>query len=120
MVGVSLGIGGYGYLHWTIQSSLDKHSLMAQKAHPHAGDEVSALIAYVESESHSLRQRNLAVWALGQLPDSRALPVLERFCTGQPCNHDKFLCQRELTRAISLCKGEIPNVLLIGAGRRFE
>jgi len=35
---------------------------------------------------------------------SRALPVLESFYTGGECEHDKFLCQRELSKAIYGCK----------------
>jgi len=63
------------------------------------------LIAYVKSEDHSLRKRNLAVWALGQIGDKRALPVLNQFYTGGPCDHDHYLWQGELQKAIKLCQG---------------
>ena len=120
LIGVSLAGGGYGYLHWTIQSSLDEHSTIAQQAHPHPGDDLAALIAYLESDSHSPREKNQAVWALGQLRDSRALPALERYYTGQPCNHDEFICQRELAKAIELCQGQAPNILFIKARQQAE
>ncbi len=88
---------------WSIRSSVK--AICAEATQEYAGDRVEALIAYVNSESHSLRDRNHAVWALGQIGDRRALPVLEGFYTGGPCNHDKYLCQRELQKAIKLCKG---------------
>lgn len=88
---------------WSIRSSVKEMSTEATKQYP--GDRVEALIAYVDSENHSLRQRNRAVWVLGQIGDERALPVLEKFYTGEPCDHDNCLCQRELQTAIKLCKG---------------
>ncbi len=88
---------------WSIRSSVK--SISAEATQEHAGDRIEALMAYANSENHSLRERNRAVWALGQIGDERALPVLERFNTGQPCNHDTSLCQRELGKAIKLCKG---------------
>jgi len=69
------------------------------------GDRVLALMEYVESDAHRLQDRNRAVWALGQLGDARALPVLEKYFTGGPCDHQRALCQRELEKAIRLCKG---------------
>ena len=71
----------------------------------HAGDQVGALMAVVETPTHSLQERNRAIWALGQLGDSRALPVLEKHFTGGPCDHERALCQRELGKALELCRG---------------
>ena len=44
--------------------------------------------------------------ALGQIGDRRAVPVLERFYTGNACRHDEFLCQKELSKAIDRCNGK--------------
>jgi hypothetical protein len=88
---------------WSIRSSVKEMSAEAVREYP--GDRIEALMTYVDSENHSLRQRNRAVWALGQIGDERALPVLEKWYTGQPCDHDKTLCQRELGRAIKACRG---------------
>jgi hypothetical protein len=88
---------------WSIRASVKKFSVEATQQYP--GDRVEALMTYVNSENHSFRQRNHAVWALGQIGDERALPTLEKWYTGQPCDHDNCLCQRELGRAIKLCKG---------------
>ena len=85
-----------------IRSGVKKISAEATQQYP--GDRVEALIAYVKSDDHNLRQRNFAVWALGQIGE-RALPVLKQFYTGGPCDHDHYLCQYELQKAIKLCEG---------------
>ncbi len=90
---------------FSIRSGVKEISAEATQLYP--GDRVEALITYVNSEDHSLRKRNLAVWALGQIGDKRALPVLTESYTGGPCDHDSRLCQRELQKAIKLCKGSL-------------
>jgi hypothetical protein len=88
---------------WSIRSSVIDMSAEAVSQYP--GDRIEALMAYVDSEDHSLRQRNRAVWALGQIGDKRALPVLEKYYTGGPCDHVNSLCQEELGKAIKACNG---------------
>ena len=90
-------------LFWTLRSSVKEICAEATEQYP--GDRIEALITYVKSENNSLRQRNRSIWALGQIGDERALPTLEKSYTGQPCDHDSRLCQRELQKAIKLCKG---------------
>ena len=90
----------------SIRSGVKDISAEATSLYP--GDRVEALITYVKSEDHSLKQRNLAVWALGRIGDARALPVLNEYYTGGPCDHDNRLCQGELQKAIKLCEGS-PN-----------
>lgn len=88
---------------WLIESGVHAAGEAALLERP--GDRVPALMAYVESPAHSLRERNRAVWALGQLGDARALPVLEKHFTGRQCEHGRALCQHELRKAIRLCRG---------------
>jgi hypothetical protein len=88
---------------WLIGSGV--HAASEAALHDQQGDRVLALMAYVESPKHSLQARNRAVWALGQLGDARALPVLEKHVTGGECDHDRLLCQHELRKAIRLCRG---------------
>ena len=88
---------------WSIRTSVKEMSAEAVGEYP--GDRITALMAYVDSGNHSLRQRNRAVWALGQIGDKRALPVLEKWYTGQPCDHKNSLCQYELGKAIKACNG---------------
>jgi hypothetical protein len=95
----------YLWACFDIRSGVKEISAEAVQQHP--GERVEALIAYVKSENHSLRQRNLAVWALGRIGDRRALPVLKQYYTGGPCDHDNCLCQHELQKAIKLCQGSL-------------
>lgn len=88
---------------WLIGSGVHAASEAALLDQP--GDRVPALMAYIESPKHSLRERNRAVWALGQLGDARALPVLEKHFTDRECEHARVLCQHELRKAIRLCRG---------------
>ena len=102
-----------GAIRLNIQNGLDAWCARAQEADPHPGDDVAALIAYVQSDSHSLRDRDQAVWALGQARDERSLPVLQAFVTDAECDHSKHLCQNELEKALEL-SGESPvNLLMI-------
>jgi hypothetical protein len=87
---------------WLISSGV--HAATEAALHDHPGDRVQALIAYVDSTNHTLRDRNRAAWALGRMGDPRALPVLQKHLTGQKCDHNRFLCQYELRKAIRLCR----------------
>lgn len=109
-------IGGVcilGFLRWDIQSDLVKRCTVAQAAHPHSGDHVAALLDYVQSDLHTLEKRNRAVWALGQTRDSRALPILEKYLSGEDCDHAATLCQSEIKKAIALCCPDSLNLLCI-------
>ena len=81
--------------------------ICAEAMREYPGDRIEAVLAYIESDSHSLRERNKAVWALGYLGDKRALPVLKKYYTGPPCDHDKYLCQGELEKAIKKCESGV-------------
>lgn len=93
---------GFAAVRWSIHSGVREATEKAVLEYP--GDGVLALAAVVDSESHARRDRNRAVWALGQLRDPRALPVLERHRTGGDCDHSRGLCQYELTKAIDLIR----------------
>ena len=88
---------------FSIRSSVKEMCAEATKEYP--GNRVEAWIAYVRSESHSLKKRNRAVWALGQIGDKSALAVLDSFYIDGDCDHEKHLCQHELKKAIYGCKG---------------
>ena len=99
----TVAVAGVVGLELFIQSAAHDEARAAQQQFP--GDEVEALLALVQSERHALGTRNRAVWALGQLHDARALAVLERYYTGGPCDHGRYLCQYELKKAIDACAG---------------
>lgn len=74
----------------------------------YAGDCVETLSALVEDDTQNYSIRNSATWSLGQLGDPRALPVLEKYYTGnipdrEPLN--KTISQYELKKAIALARG---------------
>ncbi len=68
-----------------IGSGVRSFSQIAQAQFP--GKRIDALIAMVDCESCSLHDRNNAVWALGQIDDERALPILEQYYTGAKSGH---------------------------------
>jgi hypothetical protein len=96
--------GGFVGVVWWVQGTAREVAVRATEVFP--GDEVEALVVLVQSEDRSFADRNRAVWALGQLGDERALPMLKRFYTDRACDHSKFLCQKELRKAIDRCSGE--------------
>jgi len=63
-----------------IGSSVRLFSHKAQSQFP--GNRVQALIALVKCQSCDRRDRNNAVWTLGQLDSPAALPVLESCASG--------------------------------------
>lgn len=85
--------------------SIKEKCFLAQEIYK-KDDCVEVLIELVEDEEgRTFKERNGAVWALGQLQDKRALSVLEKFYTGEECDHEKYLCQHELKKAINLING---------------
>lgn len=69
---------------------------------------VDALITLLKDEDRGFSARNSAIWALGQLGDKKALPVLESYYTGnipdrEPLN--ETISQYELKKAINLTSG---------------
>lgn len=69
----------------------------------HKKDCVNSLILVLEDPERNIKEKNDAIWALGQLADKRALPKLKSLYTGQiperePLN--KVISQYELRKAI--------------------
>lgn len=66
-------------------------------------DHVTSLMAVVNSEKFTYKDKNDAIWALGQIGAKQALPLLEGMYTGirdERCNLDENICQYELEKAI--------------------
>jgi len=80
----------------------------AKQAYGMELDCVSALTMLVNDENQDFRPRNNAIWALGQLGDSRALTALQKYYTGNiPAKEslDRAISQYELKKAINLARG---------------
>ncbi len=61
----------------------------------------------IESDNHSFKEKNRAVWALGQMADEKALPFLlylESKLPSEECNPDENICKYEVQKAIKWCK----------------
>jgi hypothetical protein len=73
------------------------------------GDCVVALSQVAVSPDHSYQKRNRAIWALGEIGDSRAIPILENLSTGEPhpphCNIKHGICEYGVSKSIQLCAG---------------
>ena len=66
-------------------------------------DCVDSLVLVLESEDVSIKQKNDAVWALGQIADKRSLPILKKLYTGNIPEReplDKVISQYELKKSI--------------------
>lgn len=74
----------------------------------YSGDCVQALVSLLKDEERGFKPRNHAIWALGQLGDSRSLPVLQKYYTGiipDQESLDQTISQYELKKAINLTSG---------------
>lgn len=76
----------------------------------YGGDCVEALVTLLKDEDKGYRARNDAIWALGQLGDSRAFPTLKSMYTGnipprEPL--DQMISQYELRKAVNLTNGGV-------------
>ena len=112
---ILVGLMAFGLVSFSIGRDVRSVSELAIQCY--GGYSVEALICRVEDANESLREINHAVWALGQLGDRRALPALRKHYTGQPCDHAKELCQRELAKAIRLIDGGINAAAWIWRGQ---
>lgn len=98
-------------LFFVITGTLIGHEVKSRcrvATHKYGGDCVEALMSQLADENQGYRARNDAVWALGQIGDDRALPILQTYYDGNIPNrepHDKSISQYELKKAINLTKG---------------
>jgi hypothetical protein len=91
-------VTGYAAVFASIHADVTDAARSAMNKY--SGDRVQALCAMVDCETCGLAERNRAVWAVGQLRDARALPILMKYYTRQTCNHRSDLCQYELQKAV--------------------
>jgi hypothetical protein len=103
MFGVGLILLAYGGVCLVIGAGVD--DVLEKGRVRFSGNDTNALVAMMNSSDIPLKDRNLAVWALGQLGDTRAAASLEKLLTGKPCDHATVVCQRELRKAIRQCRG---------------
>lgn len=113
MVGVGLIVVfavllvGYVTLVWARHSAIESVCTNVQAVY--VGDRVEALVEYLLSDEPTLEEKNRVVWVLGELRDERALPALESLLASRECDHTRFVCQREVVKAIHKINGDTPN-----------
>jgi len=69
-----------------------------------------ALSQFLDDESNPFEDRNSAIWSLGQLGETEALPILEKYYTGNIPDReplDQTISQYELRKAIKLVKSGV-------------
>jgi len=72
-------------LKWIINAEVNR---LANHAVEHfQKDRIESLIALVWSGEFDIGQKDNVIWTLGILEDKRALPLLDSFYIGEPCDH---------------------------------
>lgn len=105
---VAVGVGFFVLFFLVTSSWIGvsvKEKCLAATARYGNDDCVLILIDQVVDKGASFRERNYAIWALGQLGDGRALPVLESMHTGNIPDREPYdagISQHEIKKAINL------------------
>ncbi len=110
VVTILIGIFVFTFVITTTWIGYDVKDQCQRAKDQYKGNCVYALSKLVDDSNHSYRARNSAIWALGQIGDKDALPVLEKYYTGnipprEPLNGG--ISQYELKKAINLVNGGI-------------
>ncbi len=107
---VSVSIAGLLFIVTCAWIGYEVRSVCHSAIRKYGDDCTPALVAQLEDERNDYRERNDAIWALGQLGDARALPTLQKYYTGNiPAREplDTTISQYELKKAINLAGGGI-------------
>ncbi len=94
----------------------DVKKLCFEAKKDYGGNCTDALVSLVKDEERDFGKRNSAIWALGQLGDSRVLPILQSLYTGYIPPREswnKTISQYELKKAINLTSGELNMTAII-------
>ena len=84
----------------------DANSFAEEVSKDFQKDKTAALIAVIDSENYTLKDKNKAIWALGVLKEKEALSKLESLVTNEECMHEKDLCQYEINKATKKINGK--------------
>lgn len=89
-----------------IHKQVDEITMIAMKEY--RLNAIESLTNLIKSENHSFKDKNSAIWALGQFADQEALPFLEGLYIQTeekgPCSRNNELCKYEIEKAIKWCK----------------
>ena len=104
-----IGIPVVGYFVLCLSIGVGVRNAVSDAQSRFPGDPAGALIAVATSDEASLKDRNRAIWALGQRGSPEALPILQTLETSEKCDHETSICQHEVDQAIEGCSG-VPNI----------
>lgn len=109
ILGVSLVLilFSYAILSWQRYTTIGDVTAKAQQKFP--GDRIESLIAYLNSDFTNLEEKTQVIWVLGELRDGKAILALQALSHAGHCDHSKYVCQRELLKALRKIKGETFN-----------
>jgi len=102
VIAILIVAGGFFSLFYTVRKTCN---IAKEK---HGGKCQTALIAVLEDENTTFKEKNDAIWVLGQMAESESLVILEKLYIGkvpegrEPLN--KVVSQYELEKAIRWVK----------------
>lgn len=111
------------YSFWVIYQDTKTLCLKAQEEYKE--NCVNSLIKLVQSENKTFKEKNSAIWALGQMADKKALPFLYELDKSLPeqekCGFDDYLCKYEVQKAIKWCeRGNVTNWMYRNRGSWYK
>lgn len=102
ILGVVAFAGGIFSIYYTVWKTCDSAK------ENYGGKCQTALIKVLEDEKASPREKNDAIWSLGQMADPESLPALEKIYAGKVPEGreplDEVVSQYEIEKAIRWCK----------------
>ncbi len=102
ILGVVAFAGGIFSIYYTVWKTCDSAK------ENYGGECQTALIKVLEDEKASPREKNDAIWSLGQMADPKSLPALEKIYAGKVPEGreplDEVVSQYEIEKAIRWCK----------------
>jgi len=102
-----MALCGYAALSWQRYTTIRDVTAAARTVDSQG--RVEALLAYLRSDATSFEEKNRAIWVLGELRDPAALDDLRALQRPGECDHERFICQREVNKAIAKIEGDTPN-----------
>lgn len=107
VAGLAILLGSACYTFTRIYRQVERITGLAKKEFP--GNAVEALGSLITSDTYGFEEKNTAIWALGQLADPEALPVLENLNSvtqddSVPFDRSGGLSKYEIEKAIKWCR----------------
>lgn len=107
VAGLAILLGSACYTFNRIYRQVDRITGLAKKEYP--GNAVEALGSLIASDACGFEEKNTAIWALGQLADPEALPLLEELNSvtqddSVPFDRSSGLSKYEIEKAIKWCR----------------